>query len=209
MPNYDDDLRRLDMLDWWEGHRWAAAQLCLDESTLLKEKVLEAVENLSTSELVASSSEERTKIEQYIAQEIGRIGAQLAARLKEEVSEFAREKAMTDSITVYSGWSYWDLARLAFGGGAPTAIAFAGGRAAAGVFAAVGLATIAAPITIIAALGGLVWSAYSTVEQMRESYRDALVEGIDRCLFADTEASVLARYCAALDRIFQRSTEEV
>lgn len=205
MPS-DDDLRLLDLLDWWEGHRWAAAQLCSDESARLKAKVLEAVENLSVSELIFSSSEERSKIEEYIAQEIMRVEVSLTSSLAQEASGLSKKTATQASVTDYSGWSYWDLGRLALGGGAPSAIALAGGRAATRVLAAAGLATIAAPVTIMAALGGLAWSAYSTGEHMRTSYRDALMEGIDRCLHADPEASVLARHCAALDQIFNIKT---
>ncbi|HCY99436.1 MAG: hypothetical protein A3D16_23595 [Rhodobacterales bacterium RIFCSPHIGHO2_02_FULL_62_130] len=205
MPN-DDDLRLLDLLDWWEGHRWAASQLCLDESAQLKATVFEAVENLSVTELIFSSSDERAKIEEYIAQEIMRVETSLTASLAQEISNLSKETATQAPITDYSGWSYWDLGRLALGGGAPTAIAIAGGRAATGVLAAAGLATIAAPVTIVAALGGLAWSAYSTGEQMRTSYRDALMEGIDRCLLADPEASVWARHCAVLDQIFKSRT---
>lgn len=204
MPS--DELRLLDLLDWWEGQRWAAAQLCSDESARLKAKVLEAVENLSVSELIFSSSEERSKIEEYIAQEIIRVEVSLTANLAQSVCASPQNTATQTTVTDYSGWSYWDLGRLALGGGAPTAIALAGGRAATGVLAAAGLATIAAPVTIIAALGGLAWSAYSTGEHMRTSYRDALMEGIDRCLHADPEASVLARHCAALDQVFQSTT---
>jgi hypothetical protein len=206
MPS-DKDLRLLDLLDWWEGHRWAASELCSDESAKLKAKVLEAVENLSVGELIFSSSEERSKIEEYIAQEITRIETSLTAGLAKEISNLTFETPTQGPITDYSGWSYWDLGRLALGGGAPTAIAIAGGRAATGVLAAAGLATIAAPVTIVAALGGLAWSAYSTGEQMRISYRDALMEGIDRCLFADADASVLVRHCAVLDQILKIKTE--
>jgi hypothetical protein len=204
MPS--DELQLLDLLDWWEGQRWAAAQLCSDESARLKAKVLEAVENLSVSELIFSSSEERSKIEEYIAQEIMRVEVSLTANLAQSVCASSQNTATQTSVTDYSGWSYWDLGRLALGGGAPTAIALAGGRAATGVLAAAGLATIAAPVTIMAALGGLAWSAYSTGEHMRTSYRDALMEGIDRYLHSDPEASVLARHCAALDQVFKSAT---
>jgi hypothetical protein len=150
-------------------------------------------------ELIFSSSEERSKIEEYIAQEITRIETSLTAGLAKEISNLTFETPTQGPITDYSGWSYWDLGRLALGGGAPTAIAIAGGRAATGVLAAAGLATIAAPVTIVAALGFLLGQR-TRQEANAISYRDALMEGIDRCSVCDPDASVLARHCAVLDQ---------
>ena len=199
----DDDLHNLDILDWWELHRWSAAQACAEECARLKAHVRKEVEALPVSEIIASSSEERAQIEAYLAHEIDRIGAELAKSLVTDLPALVEATQTSPSITEYNGLSYWDWAKALFGGGAPAALARTGARVAPGFLAAFGLAAIAAPAAIALAVGSIVWSAYSTTDGKRTAYLDALTDGIDRGLLTDPAESVLARHHAVLDRIFK------
>lgn len=199
----NDDLQQLEILDWWELHRWSAAQACAEECARLKAHVRKEVEALSVSEIIASSSEERAQIEAYLAHEIDRIAAELTKNLVADLPALVETTQASPTIADYNGLSYWDWTKALIGGGAPAALALTGARVAPGFLAAFGLAAIAAPAAIALAVGGIVWSAYSTTDGKRTAYLDALSDGIDRVLLKDPAESVLARHHEVLGRIFK------
>ena len=190
-----------DVIDWWEAERLTAIQACNKLQDELFERVEREIDGISYQHLLAENSNERESFEASISKAIQKLDARLLMTTVKDPGLEIGAHVGGKNLSGYEGWSLWDIGKIFAGGGSAGGVLLAGSRAVPLALPAAGLATLAAPVTIVAGLAGLAWSAYSVSGQKRSQYLQVLKEGITGTLTAtdQPDRSVLSRQLARLE----------
>lgn len=190
-----------EIIDWWEAERLIAVQACSTLQDELFERAEREIEGISYQHLFTENSNERETFEASISKAIRKLDARLLMATVKDTGQEIGVHGIGENLSGYDGWSLWDIGKIFAGGGSAGGALLAGSRVVPLALPATGLATLAAPVTIIAGIAGLAWSAYSVSGQKRSQYLQALKEGIVETLTAtdQPDRSVLSRQLARLD----------
>lgn len=192
-----------EIIDWWEAERLFALQACSALQDELFELAEREIENISYQHLLTESSNERGNLEASISKAIHKLDTRFLITTVKDKGQETDAHGFGENISRYQGWSFWDIGKIFAGGGSAGGALLAGSRAVPLALPAAGLATLAAPVTIVAGIAGLAWSAYSVSGQKRSQYLQASKAGIAGTLTAtdQPDKSVLSRQFARLDAL--------